>query len=272
MGVPGEVHIGGDSLTRGYLSRPRLTAERYIPNPFSQKPGSRMYRSGDRARYWHDGTIEFLGRVDHQVKVRGFRIELGEIEAVLAQHWEVRETVVLVQEGVPGNKRLVAYVVAEDGQKPGVRELLSFLGERLPGYMVPSVFVMLEELPLTPNGKADRRALLPPDGSGLGLEKTYVAPRTPTEEMLARIWVQVLGVEQVGVADDFFELGGHSLLATRVVARVCDVFKVELPLRVIFETSTLAGFAQVVDALLQMEPLTTIPAITSYKGIEEMEA
>jgi amino acid adenylation domain-containing protein len=261
LGVAGELCIGGDSLARGYLNRPELTAEAFIPNPFpspggdarrAREGGGRLYRTGDLARYRSDGNIEFLGRTDRQVKIRGFRIELGEIEAVLTQHPAVRETVALAREDTPGDKRVVAYVVASDGEEPSVQDLRGFLGERLPGYMIPAAFVMLEELPLTPNGKMDRRALPAPKGTRPGLEQTYVAPRTPGEEALAGIWGEVLGLEQVGVYDNFFELGGHSLLATQVISRVRYAFQVELPVRALFEAPTVAALGQVVLEL-QME-------------------
>jgi len=196
-----------------------LTAEAFIPNPFGDEPGARLYRTGDLVRYLPDGRIEFLGRIDHQVKIRGFRIELGEIEAVLGQHPGVRETVVLAREDEPGEKRLVAYVVPNDGQEPTVSELRRFLKEKLPEYMVPSAFVTLEALPLTPNGKVDRQALPSPQGTRPELEGAYVAPRTPVEEVLAGIWAEVLGLEQVGVHDNFFNLGGDSILSIQIIAR-----------------------------------------------------
>ena len=271
IGIPGELHIGGDGVGRGYLDRPELTAERFIPNPFDDEPGSRLYKTGDLVRYLPDGSVEFLGRIDHQVKVRGFRIELGEIEAVLQEHPDVRNAVALVREDTPGDpssslrlpfgyaqdrrsgqalrtgKRLVGYVVPEDGASPTVSALRRFLKDRLPEYMVPSVFVTLEALPLTPNGKVDRRALPIPDQARPDLEETYVAPRTPVEELLADIWMRVLGVEQVGVQDNFFDLGGHSLLATQLISRVRDDFQVELPLRALFEWPTVAGLSEQVE-------------------------
>ncbi|MBD2128007.1 non-ribosomal peptide synthetase [Microcoleus sp. ZQ-A2] len=219
IGVPGELHIGGDGLARGYLNRPELTHERFIPNPFSDKPGARLYKSGDLARYLPNGEIEYLGRIDHQVKVRGFRIELGEIEAVLSQHPAVRETVVVVREDEPGSKRLVAYAVLHPEQTLTITELRRFLEEKLPNYMVPTALVMLEELPLTPNGKVDRRTLPAPDTARPESESTFVPPRTPVEEVLAGIWSDVLRREPIGVDDNFFELGGDSILSLQIIFR-----------------------------------------------------
>src|SRR3990172_3746196 len=243
VGVPGELHIGGDGLARGYLNQPELTADKFIPNPFSEGPGERLYKTGDLARYLPDGDTEFLGPIDHQVKVRGFRVEPGEIEAVLGGHPAVREVVVMAREGVPGDKRLVAYVVPVQGQAPAAGELSQFLKEKLPEYMVPSAFVMLDMLPLTPNGKVDRRALQAPDQARPDLEESFVAPSSPIEELLAGMWAKVLGVERVGINDNFFELGGHSLLATQLISRVRETFQVELPLRSLFEAPTLDDLA-----------------------------
>ncbi|MFZ0922507.1 MAG: amino acid adenylation domain-containing protein, partial [Candidatus Acidiferrales bacterium] len=234
IGVAGQMHIGGVSLARGYLNRPELTAEKFIPDPFSAEPGARMYKTGDLARYRPDGNIEFLGRADHQVKIRGFRIELGEIEAVLGQHPAVREAVVLAREDAPGEKRLVAYVVAEST----VEELRGFLKEQLPEHMVPAVFVLLDALPLLSNGKIDRRALPAPDRSRPGLEKSYVAPRDDLELQLTRIWEEVLRVRPIGVRDNFFELGGHSLLAIRLFALIEIRLGRKLPLTAVFQGAT----------------------------------
>jgi amino acid adenylation domain-containing protein len=246
VGIPGELHIGGVGLARGYLNQPALTAERFIPHPFSEAPGARLYRTGDLARYLHDGNIEFLGRLDHQVKIRGFRVELGEIEAVLSQHPAVRDAVAVVGEGPAGDKRLLAYVVprAPHGV-PSTAELRLFLKRRLPDYMVPSTFVGLKALPLTPSRKVDRQALPAPDQSRPQLEVRFVAPRTLVEEALAAIWADVLGLQRVGIRDDFFELGGHSLLATQVTSRVSTIFRVEVPLRRLFENPTVAGLSRV---------------------------
>ena len=260
IGVPGELHIGGAGVGRGYLNRPELTAERFIPNPFTPPSAfpiegdeggrARLYKTGDLVRYLPDGNVEFLGRVDHQVKVRGFRIELGEIEAVLRQHSDVREAVALAREDTPGSKRLVAYVVPEEhalskvewGAAPTVGELRRSLKEKLPDYMVPSAFVTLEALPLLPNGKVNRRALPAPDRARPELEAAYVAPRTRKEQTLVDIWSQVLGVEQVGVHDNFFELGGDSILSIQVIARANQA-GLRLSPRQLFQHPAVAGLA-----------------------------
>lgn len=247
VGVPGELHIGGVGLARGYLNRPELTADRFIPHPFRAEPEARLYKTGDRARYLPDGNIEFLGRFDHQVKVRGYRVELGEIEAVLREHPAVREAVVVVREETPGDKRLAAYVVPEPALPPQTAELHRFLRSRLPDYMVPSAFVVLDALPLTPNGKVDRGALPAPSGLRPELQEAFVAPCTGTERAVARIWSEVLGLEQVGVHDSFFELGGNSLLATQVVSRIRGALQVTLSLRSFFAAPTVAGMAQAVE-------------------------
>jgi acyl carrier protein len=246
VGVAGEIYLGGAGLARGYLNRPELTAERFVPHPFSTEPGGRLYRTGDVGRYRADGELEYLGRADQQVKVRGFRIELGEIEATLSAHPQVRETVVvaLASEAGSGDKRLVAYVVGEAGRTPRAGELREYLLGRLPDYMVPSAFVMLDALPLTPNGKVDRRALPAPDASRDALSAGYVAPRSAAEQVMAELWSEVLGVERVGVQDNFFELGGHSLLATQVVSRTREALQCEVPLRKLFELPTVAGLVE----------------------------
>jgi amino acid adenylation domain-containing protein len=260
VGVPGELYIGGDGLARGYLNRPELTAERFISDPFSTDPGARLYRTGDVARYLPFGDIEYLGRSDHQVKIRGYRIELGEIEAVLSEHLSVGESVVVAREDVAGDKRLVAYVIAGESGGVSISEFREYLRGKLPDYMVPSAFVMINELPLTPNGKVDRRALPSPERSRDDVEGEYQAARTPVEEMMVVIWAGILGIEQVGINDNFFELGGHSLIATRIVSRIREAFAVELPLRTLFESPTVAGLAErVADA--KREHRETIPAI-----------
>ncbi|HEY0022717.1 MAG TPA: non-ribosomal peptide synthase/polyketide synthase [Longimicrobium sp.] len=243
VGVPGEIYVGGAGVTRGYLGRPALTAERYVPDPFARHPGARMYRTGDKVRWRADGMLDFVARMDGQVKVRGFRIELGEIEAVLRRHERVADCVVMVREDVPGDQRLVAYVVGG----AGTDELREHVRQTLPEYMVPAAFVFLDAFPLSPNGKLDRKALPAPEYGAA--EETYVSPRTPTEEVLAGIWAEVLGVERVGADDQFFELGGHSLVATRVAARVRGVFGVDLPLRAVFEHSVLSELAAEIERL-----------------------
>ncbi|MCP5311405.1 MAG: amino acid adenylation domain-containing protein [Zoogloeaceae bacterium] len=243
VGVVGELYIGGAGLARGYLGRPALTAERFIPHPYSTRPGARLYRTGDLVRYRPDGNLEFLGRGDHQVKVRGFRIELGEIEAALAKHPAVGACVVVAREDTPGEKQLVAYVVTGGAPEAEPRELREYLQERLPSYMVPTAFVQLAALPVTSNGKLDRRALPAPlrDRDLVGDE--YVAPRTSVETVLAGIWAEVLGLERVGVHDNFFELGGHSLLATQVISAAREALEIDLPLRVMFDRPTVEDMA-----------------------------
>jgi amino acid adenylation domain-containing protein len=241
VGVPGEIFVGGRGLARGYLGRPELTAEKFIPDPFHQ--GARLFRTGDLGRYLPDGNIEYRGRRDHQVKVRGFRIELGEIEAALTTHPQVREAVAITREDLHGDKRLVAYVVA-DGE-PAVSDLRAHLRVKLPEYMIPAAFVMLNQFPLTPSGKLDRLALPSPDQTAPASD--FVVPRTITEMMLAKIWAEVLGIESVGRNDDFFGLGGHSLLLTRVGWQIRKVFDIELPLRTLFEASTVGELAEKID-------------------------
>jgi len=248
IGVPGELYLGGLGLARGYLGRSDLTAERFVPDAFSTTPGARLYRTGDRVYWRADGQLEFLGRIDFQVKLRGFRIELGEVEAVLLRHASVRAAVALVREDVPGDKRLVMYAVPQDGHVLDAAALRAFVKQSLPEYMVPSAFVPMDAFPQTPNGKVDRKRLPPPEGMGLATEVAHAPPRTPTEERLATLWAQVLGVPRVGRHDDFFALGGHSLLATQVVSRLRAAFGVELPLRVLFEASTLDALAARLDA------------------------
>jgi amino acid adenylation domain-containing protein len=243
VGVPGELHIGGVGVARGYLGRPELTAERFVPDPFSGEAGGRLYRTGDLVRYREDEQIEFLGRIDNQVKIRGFRIELGEIESVLGQHAAVKDVVATLREDRPGDTRLVAYVSARDGQGVDAGELRSYLKGKLPEPMVPSAFVFLESLPLSPNGKVDCRALPAPDG-GAPREAIYVAPTTELEKLVAEIWKEVLGVPGVGIHDNFFDLGGHSLLIMRVHSRLHESLPgCELPVVALFEHPTVASLA-----------------------------
>ncbi|HLE85146.1 MAG TPA: amino acid adenylation domain-containing protein, partial [Thermoanaerobaculia bacterium] len=257
VGVPGELHLAGVGLARGYLGRPALTAERFVPDPSAGRTvggaGGRLYRTGDLCRALPDGEIEFLGRLDFQVKVRGLRIELGEIEAALASHPDVREVVVTARPDGAGELRLAAYLVAA-GAPPSLGALRRHVGSTLPDYMVPSAFVFLEALPLSANGKVDRRGLPEPAAGGPERERGYVPPRTPMEAALAEVWAEVLRAERVGVHDNFFELGGHSLKATQVTTRIEEAFGVELPLRALFETPTVAGLAERV-AELELETL-----------------
>jgi amino acid adenylation domain-containing protein len=246
VGVPGELYIGGVGVVRGYLGRPELTAERFVPDPHRGAAGARLYRTGDVGRRRADGEIEFLGRTDHQVKVRGYRVELGEIEAVLRTHGQVKEAVVVLREDVPGQQWLAAYVTAEAGAEPAAAELRSHVAEQVPEYMVPGAFVVMERLPVTANGKIDRRALPVPERD----TDAYVAPRTAMEELLAGIWAEVLGLERVGATDSFFELGGHSLLAAQVIARVRRTLGVEVPLRNLFEAPTVEVLARTVEEQL----------------------
>ncbi|MEH2062943.1 MAG: amino acid adenylation domain-containing protein [Nostoc sp.] len=276
IGVPGELYIGGDSLARGYFNRPDLTAQRFIPNPYAKS--HRLYKTGDLACYLPDGNIEYLGRIDQQVKIRGFRIELGEIEAMLLQHPDVLEAAVMAREDVPGNKHLVGYIVSnlipeqvpdasicrvetDDNretqhlwkilQRTVSGNLRKFLKEKLPDYMMPSSFVMLNALPLTANGKVDRRSLPAPDRTRRNLEQDFVSPRTTVEKVLAKIWVEVLRLEQISVHDNFFEIGGHSLLATQIISRVRDTYQLDLPLRCLFDAPTVASLAEIIEAQLQ---------------------
>jgi amino acid adenylation domain-containing protein len=312
VGVPGELHIGGMGLSKGYLNRPDLTEQKFISNPFLEageigensvdsslvtRPSSRLYKTGDLARYLPDGNIEYLGRIDHQVKVRGFRIELGEIESILAQHCSVQEAVVIVREDVPGDQQIVAYLVARNGQvfntnnstkthilnklalgrdvpparlydvKESVATLIpqlrEFLKEKLPHYMIPSNFVVLESLPLTPNGKVDRKSLPAPEQNQRETED-FVAPRTMTETSLAKLWSDILKLEKISIHDNFFELGGHSLLATQLLSRIRQTFKVELPLNQLFATPTIAQLSPYLDSnstdfKTEVLPLISVP-------------
>jgi amino acid adenylation domain-containing protein len=253
VGVPGEMYVGGVGVARGYLARPGLTAENFVPDPFARESGARLYRTGDRVRWLADGSLEFLGRTDFQVKVRGFRIEPGEIEARLAEHPTVREAVVLVREDETGEKRLVAWVAGDETATADV--LRAHLSERLPEYMVPAAYVRLETLPLTPNGKVDRRALPAPEGDAFSARE-YEAPEGETEEALAEIWAEVLGVERVGRHDHFFELGGHSLLAVRMISRVRQVLDAEVGIADVFDKPVLSALAQHVlyAQLAQFDP------------------
>jgi len=262
IGVPGELYVGGAGLARGYLDRPELTAERFIPDPFGGEAGARLYKTGDRARYRSDGEIEYLGRLDHQVKVRGFRIELGEIEAVLGQHPAVWEAAVVVREDTPGDQRLVAYVVARQGTDVTAAALRTHLKEALPEYMTPAAFVTLDALPLTSNGKLDRQALPAPARLDSAPDEAYVAPRTPVETQLSNIWEELLGVHSIGVRDDFFDLGGHSLLAARLMARIQKVFGATLPLSLFLRGATIERLA---DKIGQSGPVAPWPSLVAIQ-------
>jgi amino acid adenylation domain-containing protein len=254
IGVPGELYIGGTGLARGYLNRPELTAEKFIPHPFSDEPGARLYKTGDLARYLPDGNLEYLGRLDHQIKIRGVRMELGEIEAVLGQHPAVRQAVVLAREETPGDTRLAAYVVPTREPAPTTSELRGFLKAKLPESMVPTAFVVLEALPLTPSGKVDRNALPQPEGDRPALERGFVAPHDVIEWELTHMWEDLLGVKPIGVQDDFFELGGHSLLAVQLFAYIEKQIGTRLPLVTLFQRPTIAHLAQSLRDLGEAAP------------------
>jgi acyl carrier protein len=303
VGVPGELYVGGANLARGYFSRPELTAERFLEfgdeQSRIQNPKPTIYKTGDLARYRPDGTIEYLGRLDHQVKIRGVRIELGEIESVLRRHPAVRDAVVVARADTPGAMRLVAYVVMGDEDQvlgdrkpeleehshrsdtrhptPNTRSLRAWLRERLPEHTLPASVVVLETLPLTPNGKVDRRALPPPDQARPELTTSYAAPSTAVEELLAAIWADVLGLERVGIHDNFFELGGYSLKAVQVMSRVREVCEVELPpLRTLFEAPTVADLARAISRrqIAQTDPaaLDQLLAEITQLSQDELEA
>ncbi|EEF60005.1 hybrid non-ribosomal peptide synthetase/type I polyketide synthase [Pedosphaera parvula] len=241
VGVPGELHIGGEGLARGYHKREQLTAEKFIKDPFNAEPNARLYKTGDLVRYRRDGKIEFLSRIDNQVKIRGYRIELGEIETILRQHPYVRDCVLAARNGPAGEKRLIGYVVLRPSPVSITSELRSFLKERLPDYMVPSVFVTLEALPLTPNGKVDRKAL--PEPGAKSETDNFVAPETSTQKALAEIWCEILKLKRIGIHDNFFELGGDSLIATQLMARLAELLEIEITMRDIFEVPTIAAMS-----------------------------
>ena len=241
--MPGELYIGGAGLARGYLNRSELTAEKFVANPFSEDADSRLYRTGDLCRWRSDGNLEFIGRIDDQVKLRGYRIELGEIEAALNEHPSVAQGVVTLREDRPGDKRLVAYCVAASDNELKFSELRSHLQQRLPDYMLPSALVVLDTLPLTSSGKINRRALPAPDDSRPELEIGYVVPRNPLEEQLVQIWCEVLQLERVGVHDNFFALGGHSLLVARMVGLIDRHCRVQISIALVFRNPTIAELA-----------------------------
>jgi amino acid adenylation domain-containing protein len=245
VGVPGEVHVGGAGVARGYLNRDQLTAERFLPDP-DGSTGGRLYRSGDLARRLENGELEYIGRIDNQVKLRGYRIELGEIEAALAGHPDVTECAVIAREDVPGDRRLVAYVVTD---QPAGEQFRTHLKRRLPDYMVPAHFVVLPRLPLTANGKIDRSELPAPDVEASAVRSEQVAPRTPTESRIAAIWGEALGIPSPGVYDNFFDVGGDSLKAAQIVTKLRSALEIDLGMRHLFEQPTIAGLAEIVDVL-----------------------
>jgi thioesterase domain-containing protein len=250
VGVPGELHIGGECLAAGYFNRPDLTAEKFIPDPFSEEPGERLYKTGDLARYLPDGVIEFLGRMDDQIKIRGFRVEPEEIEAAIGRHEAVRSVAVTVREGGPGDKRLVAYVVGKKDFTPA--DLRDYLRNKLPNYMIPSAFVCLDSLPLTPNGKVDRLALsrIEPSAEAAG---TMVAPRDKVERRLTKIWENALGTGPIGIRDNFFDLGGHSLLAALVAAKIKKRFGRDVSMDIVFMAPTIEQLAEIIRGKVTSE-------------------
>jgi len=269
LGAPGDLYIGGDGLARGYLARPDLTAERFVPSPYSQNPGARLYRTGDRVRYLPDGNIEYLGREDHQVKIRGFRIELGEIESALGAHEQVREAVVTVREDRPGEKRLVAYVAPDAEQPVSPAELRRYLRERLPEYMAPAAFVVLAAMPMTANGKIDRNALPEPGTDQAGINEAQAMPRTLTEELLCGIWQAVLGVNCIGIHDNFFDLGGHSLMAVTLIGRIRKTFQIEVQISRLFERPTVSMLASSIDEEIRVgHGLRTHPIVPAPRDVD----
>jgi amino acid adenylation domain-containing protein len=271
VGVPGELYIGGEGLARGYFYRPDLTAEKFIPNPFSDKL-TRLYKTGDKARYLPNGEIEFIGRIDHQVKIRGFRIELGEIEALISQHPAVREAVVDVREDMPSDKRLVAYVVYKQELAPKLSELRSFLKEKLPDYMLPAAFVPMKALPLTPNGKVNRQALPAPDNLHPELETTYIKPRNHLEITIATVWQKVLKVKNIGIHHNFFELGGHSLLLLQIHSQLCEILQTDLLILDLFRYPTISSLAEFISRANTNELSGSYQTDTRTQQLEEGKA
>ncbi|MEA5552827.1 amino acid adenylation domain-containing protein [Anabaena cylindrica UHCC 0172] len=271
IGVAGEIYVGGAGLARGYLKRPELTTERFISHPFNHQPDARLYKTGDLGRYLPNGDIEYLGRIDNQVKIRGFRIELGEIEAVLNQHPNLRAAKVITREDIPGDKRLVAYIIptnSENSTSEISHQIRAYLKENLPDYMIPAAFVVLETFPLTPNGKIDHRAFPVPDFSASA--NNYLAPRNPTEEILVQIWSQVLKIENIGIHDNFFELGGHSLLGTQVTSRIRQVLRQEIPIRLLFEFPTIAQLSAQIGITKVTDHKLSMPAIAPRQYQENL--
>jgi acyl-CoA synthetase (AMP-forming)/AMP-acid ligase II/acyl carrier protein len=250
IGEPGELHIGGVGLAKGYLNRPDLTEEKFIPHPFSSEPGARLYKTGDQARFLPDGQLAFMGRIDHQIKIRGYRIEPNEIMSVLNGHPSVQTSLVVAREDTSGDKRLVAYVVLASGETATAGSLRETLAERLPDYMVPATFVQIDSMPLTPNGKIDRRALPVPDATNTLRDEVVAEPHTPTEERLVGIVAPLLGLQHISIDDNFFMLGGHSLLGTQVIAHVANAFGVDLSLRSLFSSPTIRQLAAEIERLI----------------------
>jgi hypothetical protein len=244
VGVPGEIFVGGDGVARGYLNRPDLNAERFLDDPFRPGSGSRLYRSGDLARRLRNGDLEYIGRADHQVQLRGFRIEAGEVESVLLQYPNFKDAKVIVREDVPGDQRLVAYVMTDGGQETAFADVRRFAARKLPDYMLPSAVVYLDAFPLTPNGKLDTKALPAPEVSRVQVEASFAAARSDIEAAVCNVWKQVLQVDEVGIHDNFFELGGHSLLATQVAHRVQPILGKPVSIRTLFEHPTVAGLIE----------------------------
>ncbi len=271
IGVAGELYIGGAGMARGYLHRPELTAKKFVSHPLSHESTAKLYRTGDLARYLPDGNVEFLGRLDDQVKIRGFRIELGEVEAVLNQHPHVFNTVAIAREDIPGDKRLIAYIILEPQATPSQSELREFLRQKLPDYMIPSVFVFLDKFPLTPNGKINRRALPKPELTLQEREETFIAPRNELEEKLAVIWQEILKIEPIGIHDNFFELGGHSLLTVSLVTKIETTLGKKLPITALFELTTIAQLANYLKNEDILDNPPAHPTIYDYQLSGEQE-
>jgi amino acid adenylation domain-containing protein len=267
IGVRGEIYVGGIGVSRGYINDASRTGEVFLPDPFGEEAGARLYKTGDLGRYLNDGNIDFLGRIDHQVKVRGFRIELGEIEVALSQYPKVKDVVVASRDDKPGNKRIIAYVVPASGDLITINEMQRHLKQRLPDYMIPSAFIIMESLPLSSNGKVDRKALPALNQFRPEMESKFTPPRDLIEEIVADIWADVLGLERVGVYDNFFDLGGHSLLATQVISRIREALNVEIQVRRIFEMPTVAELAGSIESSMKSNQAVSIPAITPASAL-----
>ena len=265
VGVPGELYIGGAGVARGYLNRPELTAEKFIPDPFSDRPDARLYKTGDLVRYLPDGTIEFLGRRDQQVKIRGFRIEPGEIETVLGQYGALREALVLVHENERAEKSLVAYVVPGQGQNVTAAQMRQHLKVHLPEYMIPADFIVLESLPLTPNGKLDRQALPTPESARRTVGENYVAPKLMIHHQLIAIWEELLNRQPIGITDNFFHVGGHSLLAARLVGRIEQIFGKKIALSTLFAGPTIEQLAQAIQQRIDADEGSSRAAIIAVQ-------